>query len=90
MLHTVFTLLLVDCLYFTAVFIFSSLLVNKVVNGIKYHLDIELADSMSCLNDIEPSTVGSCPIDLSTVRHCTMKLSKVFYLVSVIGEVMES
>ncbi|XP_065919671.1 uncharacterized protein [Dysidea avara] len=41
---------------------------TQVVNGIKYHLDIELADSMSCLNDIEPSTVGSCPIDLSTVR----------------------
>jgi len=63
------------------------LLVNKVVNGIKYHLDVELANAMSCLNDNEPSTVGSCPVDVSTVRHI---VHRNYLIKTEIGEVMES
>jgi len=46
----------------------SKLLV-KVVNGINFHLNIELADALTCLNDNVPSTISECPVDLSTVSH---------------------
>ena len=54
----------------------------KVVNGINYRLNIELADALNCLNDNVTSTLDECPADLNTVRHTSTLTRLHIYLIS--------
>lgn len=48
---------------------FTELFHFKVINGIRYRLNIEVAEALVCLNDNVTSTIDQCPVDMNSVSY---------------------
>ena len=48
---------------------FTELFHFKVINGIRYRLNIEVAEALVCLNDNVTSTTEQCPVDMNSVSY---------------------